>query len=198
MPAAPGPPCGCRVPTVDCDEFCSQLSGYSDMILNTATQQHPSVLLFTLDISQLSRLGLAPVEKVFGRSSLEQLKIAWTPVNPSLSDSIARVLGSVRSTLKSLVFSGSHIDAWIRLWLGAQSAFQGHLETFILIILSRQIRQYGYHFPTIHSSSIPTRLHFSATREKWRPNANEVFRHVVCIKKMVDDIPQPKRPKVKQ
>ncbi|KAF9323669.1 hypothetical protein BG006_001249, partial [Podila minutissima] len=81
----------------DCDSIFSQLSDYSVSILNMATQQHPEALTI---------------------SNLELLNVVCPPVQPRMSDPIARVLGSVQwSTLKSLKLSGDDIDKWIRLWM---------------------------------------------------------------------------------
>ncbi|KAI9232403.1 MAG: hypothetical protein BYD32DRAFT_491267 [Podila humilis] len=100
----------------DCDHVFSKISDYSASFLDMASRQHPSVLtLFTLDVSCLSRDGLSTVREVLRRSDLEHLHVVCTPVN-SQSESIAQVLGSVQwSTLKSLVFVGNNIEAWIDL-----------------------------------------------------------------------------------
>ncbi|KAG0349438.1 hypothetical protein BG005_010973 [Podila minutissima] len=102
----------------DCDCVYAQLSDFSATILDLATRQYPSVLsLFTLDISALSKAGLACVPHILSRSSLEYLCIVCTVFDADLSDPISRVLDSVQwSTVKSLVFYGSNIDGWIRLW----------------------------------------------------------------------------------
>ncbi|KAG0337558.1 hypothetical protein BG000_005271, partial [Podila horticola] len=101
----------------DCDQIVSQLHDYSALIIDMATNQHPSLLtLLTLDVSELTRHGLASVEKILARSSLEHLHVVCTPLDPSMSDSVVQVLGSVPwPTLKSLKLSGEYIDAWIRL-----------------------------------------------------------------------------------
>lgn len=103
----------------NCDHVFSRLSDYSASFLEMATVQHPSVLtLLTLDTSQLSRQGLTSIQNILRQSHLEQLIIICTPIDPKISDSVAKALGSVQwSTLKSLRFLGAHIDAWIRLWM---------------------------------------------------------------------------------
>lgn len=101
-----------------CDHIFSQLSDHAASILDKASQEHPSVLtFFTLDISQLSWVGLVSVQNVLQRSPLEHLNIMCTAFDPNLSDSIAQVLGSVPwPTIKSLVLSGDKIDEWLQLW----------------------------------------------------------------------------------
>ncbi|KAF9332226.1 hypothetical protein BG006_004914 [Podila minutissima] len=50
----------------DCGHTFSLLSDYSESFLDMSTQQPPPVLtLFTLDISQMTRTGLALVQRVF-------------------------------------------------------------------------------------------------------------------------------------
>ncbi|KFH63677.1 hypothetical protein MVEG_10370 [Podila verticillata NRRL 6337] len=102
----------------DCDHFVSPLSTYFASFLDLATQKYPSVLtMFTLNTSSLSRNGLADIQKVLRRSSLESINVVCTFVHPDLSDIIAQVLGTVQwSTLKSLVLCGPSIDQWIQLW----------------------------------------------------------------------------------
>lgn len=102
----------------DFDCAYAQLSDFSTAILNFATQKCPSVLsFFTLNVSALSNVGLACVQRILGRTSLECLCIVCTLFDPDLLDTIRRILDSVRwSTAKSLVFYGSNIDKWIGLW----------------------------------------------------------------------------------
>ncbi|KFH74022.1 hypothetical protein MVEG_01235 [Podila verticillata NRRL 6337] len=108
----------------DCDHVFSPLSDYSASFLEMAMEQHPSVLtLFTLDTSQVSRQGLLSIQNILRRSRLEQLIIVCTPIDPSISESVAKALGSVQwPTLKSLTFLNAHIDAWIRLWMSPHSS----------------------------------------------------------------------------
>ncbi|KAF9381437.1 hypothetical protein CPB97_007755, partial [Podila verticillata] len=100
----------------DCDHFFSKISDYFASFLDMASRQHPSVLtLFMLDLSCLSHAGFSSVREVLRRSGLEHLHVVCTPVE-SHSESITKVLGSVQwSTLKSLVFAGNNIEAWIDL-----------------------------------------------------------------------------------
>ncbi|KAG0339226.1 hypothetical protein BG000_002595 [Podila horticola] len=102
----------------DCDHAFSPLSDYSVLFLDAATNQHPSVLtMFELDVSRLTCHGLASVQKILHRSSLEHLVIRCTPFERDLSDSVAKVLGAVSwSTLKSLVLSGINLNGWIDIW----------------------------------------------------------------------------------
>ncbi|KAG0087100.1 hypothetical protein BGZ92_007597 [Podila epicladia] len=102
----------------DCDHIFSQLSDYSASFLDTATQQHPSVLtMLTLDISQVSRVGLASAQNILGRSSLEHLHILCTHSHLAVAESITQVLCSVPwLALKSLILSGDNINEWIRHW----------------------------------------------------------------------------------
>lgn len=102
----------------DCDHVFGPLSDYSASLLDMATQQHPSVLnLLSLDITRLSRDGLASVQNILHRSRLEHLNIVCTRFDPTMTESISQVLGSVQwPSLKSLVLSGNNIDEWIKLW----------------------------------------------------------------------------------
>jgi len=102
----------------DCDHCFSQLSDYSASFLDMATEQHPLALtMFTLDLTQLTDIGLASVKRIFGRSNLEYLQIICTPITPNLCDSLSQVLHSIQwSALKSLVLCGDNIDEWIKLW----------------------------------------------------------------------------------
>lgn len=102
----------------DCDQIFSPLSDYLAAFLDMATQQHPTVLtLVTLDITRLSRAGLAAVSNILGRSSLQHLNIECTAFDSSLSDSVALVLGSVPwTTLRSLTLAGDCMDDWLQLW----------------------------------------------------------------------------------
>ncbi|KFH74192.1 hypothetical protein MVEG_01405 [Podila verticillata NRRL 6337] len=102
----------------DCDHIFGQLSDYSASFVEMATQQHSTVLtLFTLDASWLTCDGLASVQNILSRSSLEHLHVVCTRFDPSVSESIAQVLSSVPwLTPKSLVVSGDKIDEWLKLW----------------------------------------------------------------------------------
>lgn len=65
----------------------------------------------------VSCIGLASVQNIFNRSSLEHLHILCTPFNPTIFEPITQVLSSVQWwTLKSLGLSGDNIDEWIKLW----------------------------------------------------------------------------------
>ncbi|KAG0339225.1 hypothetical protein BG000_002594 [Podila horticola] len=101
-----------------CDHAFYLLSDYSASFLNVATYQHPSVLtMFELDVSHLTCHGLASVQKILHRSSLEHLVIRCIPFELDLSDSVAKVLGAVSwSTLKYLVLSGIKLNEWIAIW----------------------------------------------------------------------------------
>lgn len=116
-------PAGIEFLQWDCDEIFYQLDDYLISILDVATDQHPFVLiLFTLDISQLTCHGFTTVQKILRRSHLEHLTIVCTHIDASISDSVAQVLGSVQwSTLKSLKLLGDHIDAWMSLWMSSHN-----------------------------------------------------------------------------
>ncbi|KAF9390079.1 hypothetical protein CPB97_009976 [Podila verticillata] len=105
----------------DCDHSSLLRSDYLASLLDRATQQHPTVLtLFSLDISHLSKIGLTFLGNVLGRSSLEYLHISCTPFDPSLSESVRQLLGSVQwSTIKFLAITGTNMDEWMRLWPAA-------------------------------------------------------------------------------
>ncbi|KAF8929430.1 hypothetical protein BGZ52_002242, partial [Haplosporangium bisporale] len=102
----------------DCDHVFPPLSGNSASFLDMVTKQHPTTLtLLTLDVSHLSSAGLDSIENVLRRSNLEHLHIVCSSFDPSVSTSIAKVLGSIEwLTLKSLVLSGEYIDDWLQLW----------------------------------------------------------------------------------
>ncbi|KAF9377382.1 hypothetical protein CPC16_011853, partial [Podila verticillata] len=108
----------------DCDHAFGKLSDYSASFLDTTIQQHPSVLIaFTLDVSRLSRVGLASVQSILSRSSLEHLNIVCTRFDPIMTDSISQVLGSVQwPTLKSLAVSGDNINEWLQHWASPSNA----------------------------------------------------------------------------
>ncbi|KAG0345351.1 hypothetical protein BG005_001330, partial [Podila minutissima] len=107
----------------DCDHIFSPLSDYEVAFVDLATQQHPSVLtLLTLDVSRLSRIGFACIEKVLRRSSLEHLHVICGFVPSQLSRSVSQILGSIRwTTLKSLALTGDNIEKWLQLWPSAVS-----------------------------------------------------------------------------
>ncbi|KAG0334299.1 hypothetical protein BG000_008433 [Podila horticola] len=100
------------------DHIFTPVSDYIASILDMATCQHPLVpSAFVLDISQLSSVGLAAIQRILGRSSLEHFSIVCDPFNSSMSDTIAQVLGAIQwDTLKSLVLSGDCINEWLQLW----------------------------------------------------------------------------------
>lgn len=71
---------------------------------------------FALDIAHLSEVDLPRIRTIIERSTVDILHIVCIPFDPRLSESIARMLQSIPwSSLKSLVFTGSNIDAWMLL-----------------------------------------------------------------------------------
>ncbi|KAG0018326.1 hypothetical protein BGZ82_000464 [Podila clonocystis] len=94
-----------------------QLSDHSALFLDRVTQQHSSILSFlSLDITSLSKVGLSLLKNTLCQSNLERLCVICTHINPSMSDLVAQVLGSVSwNTLKSLALFGDNIDSWIQL-----------------------------------------------------------------------------------
>ncbi|KAF9328074.1 hypothetical protein BG006_008677, partial [Podila minutissima] len=94
----------CTVDPVDvdflpsaCDHVEFQLSDYSASLINMATQQHPSILAsLKLDISQLSRVGLAALQNILRRSSLECPTLYARLSTPACPIFIAQVLASIR------------------------------------------------------------------------------------------------------
>ncbi|KAG0340985.1 hypothetical protein BG000_010535 [Podila horticola] len=139
----------------DCDQVNFQLSDYSASLIDTATQQHPSILSsLTLDISHISRVGLTSLQNILRRSSLEYLSIVCTPFDPILSDSIAEVLDSVQwFTVKSLVLSGENIDGWLQLW--------SHAAAYQLLFLA--IQGAGPNLQELSHSSVLFVHHLIAT-----------------------------------
>lgn len=87
-------------------------------VLDLACRQHPWVLTsFVLDISCLSLASLGCVQNILRQSHLDHLTVMCTPVDLTLSESIAETLQAVQwPTLKSLLLFGHHIDEWIQLW----------------------------------------------------------------------------------
>ncbi|KFH74015.1 hypothetical protein MVEG_01228 [Podila verticillata NRRL 6337] len=102
----------------DCDHFFFHFSDIYASFLDSATQQHPSVLAsLTLDISALSETGITCFQQVLARSDLSYLCILCTPFESALSQYIAKILQNVRwQTLRYLVLTGEHIDSWLSIW----------------------------------------------------------------------------------
>lgn len=119
---------GLQIVRLECDHIFSQLSDRSSVLLAAFMKKISTALtLMTLDVSRLSRDGLLSVETILRLSNLEYLKVICTPVKPRMSAAVARVLRSVQwSTLKSLTFSGDHIETWVNIWMNA------HCNPFIL------------------------------------------------------------------
>ncbi|KAG0075081.1 hypothetical protein BGZ93_001371 [Podila epicladia] len=101
-----------------CDKIFGQLTDDIASFLDTATQQHPSILTsFSVDITDCSANYLVSIKNIIGRSRLEHLVVECSPFDPTHSDLIAQVLCSIQwPTLKSLVLAGHNIDKWIQLW----------------------------------------------------------------------------------
>lgn len=99
-----------------CDHTFFQLSNFSATYLEMATYHYPSILNFlTLDVSRLSRVGLAHIRDVLCRSYLQHLRVIC--LDSHLSRLVSEVLDSVPwSTLQSLALSGTHLDEWLRHW----------------------------------------------------------------------------------
>ncbi|KAF9321349.1 hypothetical protein BG006_002633 [Podila minutissima] len=102
-----------------CDKIFGQLSDEIASFLDTATQQHPSILTsFSIDITDRSPACLVSIQNIISRSNLEHLVVDCAPIKPAISDLIAQVLDSIQwPSLKSLVLTGHNIDEWIQLWL---------------------------------------------------------------------------------
>ncbi|KAG0337552.1 hypothetical protein BG000_005265 [Podila horticola] len=107
-----------EIPQWECDQLSAKPSDYSASILDKATEKHPAVLnSLTLDTSQLSPKGLGSVTNLLGRSDVDHLNIVCNSFDSRALSSIVQVLDSVQcNTLKSLIFSGSNIDGWVKLW----------------------------------------------------------------------------------
>ncbi|KAG0098458.1 hypothetical protein BGZ93_011432 [Podila epicladia] len=102
----------------DCDCILGALKRKHVVILDAASTFYPTVLAsFTMDVSKLSLRGLALLEGVVQRSTIERLHIRCVKVKEDRKSIVGNVLAAVQwATLKSLVLSGDNIDAWIRLW----------------------------------------------------------------------------------
>ncbi|KAG0351998.1 hypothetical protein BG005_008524 [Podila minutissima] len=100
------------------DYISAPLTDQAAAVMDLISVQHPKVLKsFTLDASSLSRVGLASVQSILGRSKLEHLQVVCSPFPSSLSDTMAQVFREVQwLTIKSLTFSGGNIDDWIQSW----------------------------------------------------------------------------------
>lgn len=133
------------------DDVSDLLEDSSTALLDAATTTFPSVLKgFHLDVSTLTRQGLGQIKNILRRSALEQLHIQCVDIDPSLKQSIARVLTAVPwPTIKSLVFSGDKIDLWIQLW-----ATHGNLR-----VVGHEPARFTFHRPHllclfIHGTSV--------------------------------------------
>lgn len=84
---------------------------------------------FTLDVAPMSEDDLLRIRDVFMRSTVDLLRLLCIPFDPRLSDSIARVLRCIPWTsLKSLVLTGSNIDAWMLLLTNNVTPRLNHLS----------------------------------------------------------------------
>jgi hypothetical protein len=103
----------------ECDHVLFSLSDFTTSLLSMATQHHPLVLgFFTLDITSLTEIGLASVDNLLRRSSLEHLRILCSPFDHVLSDHITKALQNIPwHSLKTLDLTGDNIDQWVQLWL---------------------------------------------------------------------------------
>lgn len=99
------------------DRIFTLSSDYSAWFLDFASKERPAVLTtFTLDTASLSGDGLACIQRVLYRSSLQCLRIQCNHVTDDLMLSVQQVLRAVQwHTLQSLVFTGENINEWI--WL---------------------------------------------------------------------------------
>lgn len=88
------------------------------VFLDLASAQHPSVLSkFRLDIYSLKSRGLASVQSIIQRSSLEYLHIVCNSIQERDQKDVRRTLASInRLSIKSLVFEGDAIEEWIGAW----------------------------------------------------------------------------------
>ncbi|KAG0327332.1 hypothetical protein BG000_000998, partial [Podila horticola] len=84
-------------------------------LLDSATQQHPSVLLsWSLDVSLLRKLGLARVSSTLVRSNVAFLKVYCYPIKHTEVSNIQQVLSAVNwSVVKSLTLFGSAVEDWM-------------------------------------------------------------------------------------
>ncbi|KAG0033596.1 hypothetical protein BGZ81_008035 [Podila clonocystis] len=100
------------------DYISAPLTDQAAAIMDLISAQHPKILKsFTLDVSYLSRVGLASVQNILQRSMLEHLQVVCSPFHPELSDALAQVFHAVQwLSIKSLTFSGDDIDKWIQSW----------------------------------------------------------------------------------
>lgn len=97
------------------DRIFTLPSDYSAWFLDFASKQRSSVLTsFTLDTTPLSYDGLACIQRILRRSSLQCLRIQCNPTANDLVLSVQKVLKAVQwHTLQSLVFTGEDINEWI-------------------------------------------------------------------------------------
>ncbi|KAF9217537.1 hypothetical protein CPC16_000668 [Podila verticillata] len=102
------------------------------VLLDIATQQHPSVLFsMSLDVSLLRKLGLARVGSTLTRSSIVFLKMYCFPMKQGQVSAIQKVLSAVNwSKVKSLTLFGSAIEQWMALLANAMCASPCILQEF--------------------------------------------------------------------
>ncbi|KAG0021193.1 hypothetical protein BGZ81_009042 [Podila clonocystis] len=98
------------------DHVAASLTDRTAALLDKATAQNPSVMVsLFLDVSHLSKDGLAHVQNILQRSTLGHLHIRCIPFDPVLTDFIRRILLSVQwSTLQSLVLTDIAVNEWIQ------------------------------------------------------------------------------------
>lgn len=121
-------PCGRRRPVVvdvlywNRDYVTGVLKDKDAAILDTASRLFPSILTkLRLDTSRLTRKGLASVEKVLRRSTLEHLHIQCVPYSAWQEKSLGQVMGAVQwPTISSLSLTGNNIEGWIQLFCKAK------------------------------------------------------------------------------
>ncbi|KAG0336662.1 hypothetical protein BG004_007948 [Podila humilis] len=106
------------------------LSAASARFLASLSQYSPSALVsLTLDITGLSARGLGHVAQILRISRLECLRIVCNPIRSDQVGTLPQVLVSIPSpTLKSLVFSGTHINDWTEMWPDMTEAYLFSLQ----------------------------------------------------------------------
>ncbi|KAF9318225.1 hypothetical protein BG003_011619 [Podila horticola] len=106
----------------DSDHVTTSLTDLTAALLDVATAQNPSVMYsLSLDISRVSKGGLAHVRNILQRSTLGHLHIRCTPFDPFLADFVRGILLSVQwSTLQSLVLTDTAVNDWIPLLDGVR------------------------------------------------------------------------------
>jgi len=104
------------------DNVTGVLKDKDAAILDIASKLFPSVMTkLSLDTSQLTRKGLASVQKVLQQSTLEYLHIQCVPYSTYQEKSLGQVIGAIQwPIISSLSLTGNNIEDRIQLFFKAK------------------------------------------------------------------------------